>query len=279
MAAETIDAEAQRTASGSSFYLAMRLLPREKREAMYAIYGFCRAVDDIADDAGGARDERIKRLDAWRDAVDSLYNGAPESLALFLHGTVLRYKLRKEDFFALIDGMTMDVQEDICAPDLAKLDLYCDRVASAVGRLAIKVFGMGETPGFRLAYHLGRALQLTNILRDIDEDAVLGRLYLPRELFETGSLEPCKPANAIASSQIDTVCRGVASMAHQHYREADAIMRARPRGDLRPPRLMSAAYSAVLREMEREGWKPPRRRVRLAKSRMIWMFLRHGMTR
>ncbi len=277
MAAEAGDAEPQRTASGSSFYLAMRLLPKAKREAMFAIYGFCRAVDDIADDAGGVRDERIGKLDEWRRAIDTLYAETPAPLVLFLQDAVLRYKLRKEDFLALIDGMAMDATEDIRAPDLAKLDLYCDRGASAVGRLSIKVFGMDEEPGFRLAHHLGRALQLTNILRDVDEDAVLGRLYLPCEFLEQAALESRDPVTAISSEKIDPVCRGVAEIAYRHYREADAIMGARPRGDLRPPRLMSAAYSSILSEMERAGWAPPRHRARLPKSRMIWMFLRHGV--
>ncbi len=277
MAAEAGEEVAQRAASGSSFYLAMRILPKEKRAAMYAIYGFCRAVDDIADDAGGSRDARIERLGAWRRAIESLYSGTPEASVQFLRDAVLRHGLRKVDFLALIDGMAMDAAEDICAPELAVLDLYCDRVASAVGRLSIKVFGMEEEPGFRLAHHLGRALQLTNILRDIDEDAGLRRLYLPGELLRGASLEICDPERAISSPRIDTVCRGVAGIAHRHYREADMIMQARPRGDLRPPRLMSAAYSFLLREMEKEGWVPPRRRVRLPKSRMLWLFLRRGL--
>jgi len=277
MAAEVGEGAAQRAASGSSFYLAMRLLPKVKREAMYAIYSFCRAVDDIADDAAKPREDRARELDIWRLAVDSLYTALPLPSVTFLRGAALRYALRKEDFFALIDGMAMDAKEDIRAPDLAKLDLYCDRVASAVGRLSIKVFGMDEEPGFRLAHHLGRALQLTNILRDVDEDARLGRLYLPREFLEQASLETLDPAGAIASARIDPVCQGVADIAHRHYREADAIMHAHPRGDLRPPRLMSAAYSSILREMETAGWAPPRNRVRLPKSRMLWLFLRHGL--
>ena len=117
--------------------------------------------------------------------------------------------------------MDMDVAEDIVAPDLATLDLYCDRVASAVGRLSIKVFGMEEGPGFELAHHLGRALQLTNILRDIDEDAAIGRLYLPREYLEDGWLShrwtrrPSSP-----SRQIDAVCRKVAALAHASLRRS-----------------------------------------------------------
>jgi len=277
MAADAEAGATQRAASGSSFYLAMRLLPKEKREAMYAIYAFCRAVDDIADNAEGDSQERIEKLDGWRRAIDSLYGGPPESSVLFLRDAVRRYGLRKEDFLALIDGMAMDAKEDIRAPELSLLDLYCDRVASAVGRLSIKVFGMEEEPGFRLAHHLGRALQLTNILRDIDEDAGLGRLYLPRELLDVALLETHEPIRVVASPRIDPVCRGVAGIAYEHYRAADSVMRVHRQGDLRPPKLMSAAYSSILRAMEKEGWAPPRRRVRLPKSRMIWLFVRYGL--
>jgi len=119
----------------------------------------------------------------------------------------------------------MDVAEDIVAPDLATLDLYCDRVASAVGRLSIKIFGMEDGPGFELAHHLGRALQLTNILRDIDEDAAIGRLYLPREYLE--EMDCCRqmdPAAIIARPEIDAVCRQVAKLAHHHYDQAQRIL-------------------------------------------------------
>jgi phytoene/squalene synthetase len=180
-------AAVKKKASGSSFYLAMRLMPKRERDAMFTIYAFCRRVDDIADDGLGTRPERHEKLEAWRYDLDALYNGQSPQRVAFLAPAVARFGLRKEDFFTILDGMEMDVAEDIVAPDLATLDLYCERVASAVGRLSIKVFGMDEGPGFDLAHHLGRALQLTNILRDIDEDADVGRLYLPREyLFAAG---------------------------------------------------------------------------------------------
>lgn len=171
-------------ASGSSFYSAMRLMPRAERDAMFAIYAFCRMVDDIADDGKGTREERHQALVAWRDELDALYAGQRAVHAKFLKPAINKYGLRKIDFLTVIDGMDMDVAEDIRAPTLKVLDLYCERVASAVGRLSIKVFGMEEEPGFKLAHHLGRALQLTNILRDIDEDAAIGRLYLPLEYLE-----------------------------------------------------------------------------------------------
>jgi len=168
------------TASGSSFYAAMRILPREQREAMFQIYSFCRQVDDIAD-SHGPREERLAALQKWRDDIDALYRGQPPARLSDYVASVKRFDLQRADFLAIVDGMEMDVPQDIRAPDLATLDLYCDRVASAVGRLSVRVFGLPQEDGILLAHHLGRALQLTNILRDIDEDAALGRLYLPRE--------------------------------------------------------------------------------------------------
>ncbi|HEX4079204.1 MAG TPA: presqualene diphosphate synthase HpnD [Rhizomicrobium sp.] len=278
MAIETDASKARQKASGSSFYQAMRLLPKDAREAMFAIYAYCRAVDDIADDGKEARAERSAQLDAWRRDIEALYAGGSPPRTAFLAVHVRRFGLHKDDFLAVIDGMAMDVTQDICAPDLAALDLYCERVASAVGRLSIKAFGMDEEPGFRLAHHLGRALQLTNILRDLDEDAALNRLYLPRELLEGASVTILDPARTIAAPSIDPVCRAVAGIARQHYRDADAIMRACPRGGLRPARLMSAVYASILTKMEQQGWSPPRRRARVAKTRLFWLFLRHGLS-
>src|SRR5207248_2746708 len=154
------------TASGSSFYAAMRILPRAQREAMFLIYSFCRQVDDIAD-SDGPRDERLAALQQWRDDINALYEGHPPPRLRSYTASVKRFGLKREDFQSVIDGMEMDVPQNIRAPDFATLDLYCDRVASAVGRLSVRIFCMPEDDGILLAYHLGRALQLTNILRDV----------------------------------------------------------------------------------------------------------------
>ena len=270
---EAVEAKAR----GSSFYAAMRLMPRAEREAMFAIYAFCRMVDDIADDGVGTRDERFVALNAWRRDLDALFSGGVAIQSAFLKDAVVRYRLRKEDFLAIVAGMEMDVAADIVAPDLAILDLYCDRVASAVGRLSIKVFGMEEEPGFILAHHLGRALQLTNILRDLDEDAGIGRLYLAREHLESAGIAAADPKAAIADPRIDAACRACAALAHEHYRAADAIFAVRPKGRIRTPKLMGAVYSEILRAMETQGWAPPRKRVSLPKAQLAAIVLRHGL--
>src|SRR6185312_13996780 len=247
------------------------------RDAMFAIYGFCRKVDDIADDGLGTRPERHEKLESWRSDLEALYGGQVPARVAFLAGAVTQFGLRKEDFFTILDGMEMDVAEDIVAPDLPTLDLYCERVASAVGRLSIKVFGMEEGPGFALAHHLGRALQLTNILRDVDEDASVGRLYLPREYLQDAGITALDPKAIVASPCIDGVCRRVALMAHHHYDQARAILDARPGGRLRTPRLMGAVYSEILAASEAAGFAAPRRRVSLPKSRLLMLAIRQGI--
>jgi len=269
-------ASVKKKAVGSSFYLAMRLMPKRERDAMFAIYAFCRRVDDIADDGLGTRAERHERLEAWRYDLESLYDGQKPQRVAFLAPAVAQFGLRKEDFFTILDGMDMDVAEDIVAPDLPTLDLYCERVASAVGRLSIKVFGMDEGPGFELAHHLGRALQLTNILRDVDEDAGIGRLYLPREYLFAAGFKSLDPRMVVSDPRVDTVCRAVAAMAHEHYDKADAVLAKKPKGRIATPRLMGVVYSEILKASEEQGFAPPRKRVSLSRGKLLSLLLRVG---
>ena len=273
--AEITPSNAAEPASGSSFYTAMRIMPKAQREAMYEIYSFCRRVDDIADESG-PRDERLDQLRLWRSDIDALYKGSVVSRAKSLAAPIKTFKLRREDFQAVIDGMEMDVVADIRAPDWAKLDAYCDRVASAVGRLSVRIFGMEEKAGIALAYHLGRALQLTNILRDIDEDAAIGRLYLPREaLRDAGILNP-DPATVLAHPRLGEACEQVVARARTHFVEADRIMKKCARKSVRAPRIMSAAYQAILRRLVARGWAAPREPVKVSKPRLILTILRYA---
>ena len=186
----------------------MRILPPPQREAMFEIYSFCRAVDDIADDLG-PRDPRRGQLQAWRADIDAIYAGSPPAALAGLAQAVKAFALKRDDFLAVIDGMEMDVDADIRAPDWPTLDLYCDRVACAVGRLSVRVFGMEEQAGLALAHELGNALQLTNILRDLDEDAAMGRLYLPREALRDAGIISTDPARVLANPMLGEACNAV----------------------------------------------------------------------
>lgn len=265
---------AARGASGSSFYAGMRVLPKPERAAMYAIYAFCREVDDIADDQRGDRADRAVALDQWRTDLDALYAGRDAGAAAFLAPAVRRFGLARADFEAVIDGMAMDVAEDICCPREAVLAAYCDRVACAVGRLSVRIFGMDAGPGLALAHHLGMALQLTNILRDVDEDAAIGRVYLPCEPIVAAGIRIATPAQVVADPRIDGVCRLLSARAQSHFADAQAILRAPQPGHLIAPKLMAGAYASLLRRMERAGWAPPRTRVRHNRLALLWLLVR-----
>ena len=267
----------QAAVSRSSFYAGMRVLPKAERAAMFAIYGFCRLVDDIADDQQAPRAERGVLLDGWRRDVAALYRGGEAGQAGFLADAVAQFALEEADFIAVIDGMQMDVDADIRWPDYATFDLYCDRVASAVGRLSVNVFGMERETGVLLAHHLGRALQITNILRDIDEDAGIGRVYLPAEALAHAGITPTTPEALCAEPRLDAAARWLAPRALCHFAEAAAILATRPKGHLVAPRLMEAAYARLLRQMVAQGWALPRKRVKVSKLRLALLALRFSV--
>jgi phytoene synthase len=261
-------------ASRSSFYTGMRILPRAQREAMFEIYSFCRAVDDIADDLG-PREPRREQLARWRSDIDAAYQGAPPRQLSGLAEAVRTFNLQRDDFIAIIDGMEMDVIADIRAPELATLDIYCDRVACAVGRLSVRVFGMEHDAGLALAHHLGRALQLTNILRDLDEDASLGRLYLPREALQAQGIIATEPGEVLAHSAIGKVCAVIVDLAKAEFLKASAIMAKSPRRVVRAPRIMGDAYWLILQALIARGFAPPRAAIRLPRAKLLFIVLRN----
>jgi presqualene diphosphate synthase len=261
-------------ASRSSFYRGMRILPRAQREAMFEIYSFCRAVDDIADDPG-PRDPRRGQLAQWRTDIDAIYRGAgPQELA-GLAQAVRTFDLQREDFIAVIDGMEMDVIADIRAPDRPTLDMYCDRVACAVGRLSVRVFGMEHEDGLALAHHLGRALQLTNILRDLDEDASMGRLYLPRDALQAAGITSTEPREVVTNAAVAQACVPIIQIAESEFRAAQMIMAKSPRRAVRAPRIMGEAYHIILEKLVERGFTAPRAVVKLPKARLLIIVLRN----
>jgi squalene synthase HpnD len=264
-------------AAGTSFYWAMRLLPRDRRNGMYAIYAFCREVDDIAD---GERpvEHKLAALAGWREEIAALYDGRPcHLLARALSGPVRSYELRREDFLAILAGMEMDARGDIRAPDLATLDLYCGRVASAVGHLSVHIFGDSSDAAHAVAESLGRALQLTNILRDLAEDAARKRLYLPREILERHGIRGTEPAAVLRHPALPAACRDVAAVAESHFREAARAMERCSRHTMRPAAVMAALYRATLSALQRSGWRNPTERVSLSTALKLWLVLRHGV--
>ncbi len=264
--------------SGTSFYWAMRLLPPEKRQAMFAIYAFCREVDDIADDPGDETAKR-RRLADWRGEIDRLYAGEPSrriSQAL-LHPSS-RFDLRKEDFEAIVAGMEMDAGDRVRIADTAELTLYCDRVACAVGRLSTRVFGVDEPTGGRLAMALGQALQLTNILRDLEEDAYRDRLYLPQDLLRAHGIGPTEDALAVLLNPASAeVFSNIAELARGQFSEAAAILATCDRRQVRPATIMMEVYRRTFKRLASRGWRRWSEPVSVPKIEKLWVAFRHGM--
>lgn len=263
--------------SGTSFYWAMRLLPRRKREAMYAVYAFCREVDDIADDPGTPAD-KLRRLADWRVEIERLYSGRPSKpVSLALVGPTENFGLKKETFLAVIEGMEIDSSERVRMTTIGALEDYCDRVACAVGRLSNRIFGVDDAEGEAVAVSLGQALQLTNILRDLAEDASLDRLYVPNDMLATYDIPWGDPHRTLAHPRFGAVCEELAAIAMQRFKDAKAAIAACESGKMRPANLMLQNYQRVLRKLMDRGWDRLDEPVSLEKSQKLWILLRYGI--
>ena len=266
--------------SGSSFSLGMRILPPMRRRAMYALYAFCREVDDVADGPGNPA-EKLNQLANWREEVSRIYEGTPtHQTARALAPHAMAFNLPRQELQALIEGVEMDARQEMVAPSRERLDIYCRNVAGAVGLLSIRIFEEPHKDAQDFAVALGHALQLTNILRDIDEDARLGRLYLPRELLIKHGIDPCiSPAQAVHDPRIAAACRDLAIVARRSFRKADHLLLQCDRRRLRGALVMFGIYERLLGALEAKDWQAPRRRVRLSSPVKIWSALSGGLFR
>ncbi|MEQ1929811.1 MAG: presqualene diphosphate synthase HpnD [Parvularculaceae bacterium] len=244
--------------SGTSFAAGMSILSRERREGMHAIYAFCREVDDIADGDQSVVDKRLS-LAAWRAEIDNLYAGKPRTpVGVALAGPVERYSLDRAEFILMIEGMEMDAEGPVVAPSMETLLAYTRRVAGAVGMLSMPVFGAPQCAASRdFALSLGDALQLTNILRDVGEDAAIGRLYLPRELLEKHGAPRDAASVSRGESQagLGLAARDLGALAKQRFSAARAALASLDWRVVRPALLMMGMYEAYLKRLEARGWE------------------------
>lgn len=262
-------------ASGTSFAAGMGVLPIPRREAMYALYAFCREVDDIADDSP-TNEVREAGLKLWHERIHALFHEgkAEDTISAALLPAIKRFDLVEADFQAIIDGMDMDSRTTICAPSMADLDTYCDHVASAVGRASVRIFGDSSAEAMRVAYHLGRALQLTNILRDLHEDAQRDRLYLPEELLAKHGIASRKPRDVLAHPKLAAACRELGVTVQHHFDETTKAMKQSQWHAMRPARVMRDYYYAIFRRLLKADWQEPSKRVSLPLWQKIALALR-----
>lgn len=262
-------------ASGTSFYHGMKILPPARRDAMYAVYAFCRVVDDIADEEQIDFTKKQVELEAWRQRINALYTTeqADDPVSRALLYVIQDYNVSQEDFIALIDGMEMDAGAPIIAPTLDELDLYCDRVASSVGRLSVRVFGDSSPMADQVAYALGRGLQLTNILRDVAEDAERGRIYLPAEFLHESGVSR-QPDLIMKDPGLPIVCSKVAKIADNYFNDANAAMDKCDSTAMRPTRMMEKSYRPLLEILRNRHFDYSHGRVSLPKWRKMMLAAR-----
>jgi phytoene synthase len=264
-------------ASGSSFYYSFLFLPPERRRAITALYAFCREVDDVVDelrDAGVAR----TKLDWWQAEVGRMFAGEPQhpvTRALAPHAD--RHDITRARLVEVIDGMRMDLEQNRYL-DFPGLALYCRRVAGVVGEMASGIFGRTDPATLRYADTLGLAFQLTNIIRDVGEDARKGRIYLPLEDLQRHGVTVGEILGARHGDRFVALMRFQAERARERYREAYAQLPEIDRRAQRPGLIMSSIYSTLLDEIERDGFLVLDRRTSLTPIRKLWLAWRTWVT-
>ena len=264
--------------SGTSFANGMRILSKPRREGMYAVYAFCREVDDIADDEGIIASERQRQLDGWRTELDHLYAGTPQTLTgRALAGPIDRFNLPKEEFILVIEGMEMDAHGPIIAPNLETLMAYTRRAAGAVGLLSMPVFGAPNSEAARqFALSLGDALQLTNILRDVGDDAKINRLYLPAEFLEKYNV-PKDPAQIVEADGLANVAEDLAQIARQKFIDTRAALQSLDWRVVRPALLMMGVYEGIFQRLEARGWDKTGTPVSMSKWEKLMISARYAI--
>lgn len=257
-------------ASGSSFYYSFLFLPAERRRAIMALYAFCREVDDVVDECNDLSVASTK-LAWWRQEVERVAEGKPQhpvgqALKLVAPGI----NLPKEQLLEIIDGMAMDLQQARYL-DFKGLSLYCYRVASVVGLLAAEIFGYRDRQTQKYAHDLGMAFQLTNIIRDIGEDARRGRIYIPMDELKQFNVPAADILNGKYSDNFTALMQFQYERAERYYEQALAQLPAVDRKSQRPGLIMAAIYRTLLAEIKDENFQVLHQRISLPPGRKLWL--------
>lgn len=257
-------------ASGSSFYSSFRFLPELKRRAITALYAFCREVDDVVDEC---KDENVARqtLHWWREEVAKLYSGqATHPVTLALQNLRNDFNLAEEYLLEIIDGMEMDLDTHHYAT-FKELSLYCYRVASVVGLLSAEIFGYTNRNTLKYAHDLGMAFQLTNILRDVREDAERGRVYLPRDEMTQFGVSQQDLTQPVTRDAVKALFEHQAQRAREYYTKAFNQLPEEDRFSQRTGLIMAEIYLSLLEEIEADGFRVLEHRIKLTPTRKLWL--------
>ncbi len=257
-------------ASGSSFYYSFLFLPPERRQAIMALYAFCREVDDVVDECHDIALASTK-LAWWRQEIDRVSQGQPQHpVGQALQRVASNINLPREQLLEIIDGMEMDLQQSRYL-DFKGLSLYCYRVASVVGLLAAEIFGYQDRQTQKYAHDLGMAFQLTNIIRDVGEDARRGRIYLPMDELKQFNVPAADILNARYSDNFTALMQFQYERAQRYYEQAFALLPAVDRKNQRPGLIMAAIYRTLLEEIRGENFQVLHQRISLPATRKLWL--------
>jgi len=262
--------------SGSSFFWSMRLLPRAKREAMYTIYAFCRHIDDIVDGDLPVK-EKQELINAWREEIDNIYDKKVPATEIGrkIYKNCMRFKLPKEEFLKLIDSISMDLPKPLQAPKLEDFLKYCRGVAGVPGNLSLRIFGCNDENLIEeLATSLGNALQITNILRDVKEDAQANRLYIPKEYLKKAAITSKKPNEVLVNKNLSIAREEFAKMAAEDYAKANQIIPFLDKETARPVRAITAIYKKYFDIMQNRGWEVVSPKPRISRFSKLSLALR-----
>ncbi len=262
--------------SGSSFFWSMRFLPFGKRNAMYTIYAFCRHIDDIVD---GDKDveEKLNLMEAWRQELDNIYDKKlPQTeIGRKIYKNCMRFKLPKEEFMRLINGISMDLPTPLQAPSMEKFNEYCRGVAGVPGNLSLRIFGVEDEALIeKLSTTLGNALQITNILRDVKEDAQIGRLYIPKEMLEDAGITATDPLTVIVNPNLAKAREELAKIAAEDYEVSYQLIKQLDKKVARPVLMMANIYKRYFDIMQNRGWEIISPKPQLSKIKKLSLALR-----
>ncbi len=262
--------------SGTSFFWSMRLLPLGKRNAMYTIYAFFRHIDDIVD---GDKDvgEKLELIEAWRQELDNIYDKKTPvtEIGRKIYKNCMRFKLPKSEFIKLIDSITMDLPNPVQAPSMEEFNRYCRGVAGVPGNLSLRIFGCEDEKLIEnLATTLGTALQITNILRDVKEDAMADRLYIPKEFLEKAGITSTDPQSVIVDKNLAIAREELAQIAAKNYDEAYGLIKRLDKKTARSVMIIASIYKRYFDIMQNRGWEVISPKPTIGKMKKLGLALR-----
>ena len=258
----------------SSFYWGMKILDREKRNAMFVIYAFCKEIDNIGDSHTQIRKKK-RELEDWKKEIDEIYkNKTKKKLGKLLNNCIKKYKLKKNLFLEIIKGIEMDINNKMIAPKQKNLNIYCYRVAGAVGLLCLNIFHENNKNARSFGIALANALQITNILRDIKEDSSMGRLYMPNEILKKVGIKEKNIHDIIKSKKFPNACKELAKLADTNFQVAEKKLKNCSKKRLKSAILMMNTYKLLLKKLKNAAWKNIEEKIHLTKFEKITLFLK-----